>query len=88
MSRSIHQRHVAPQTVQELADALVQVWEEIPQETIRHLIRSMPSAILPADFTREARAHSSHMALISHVSPPRVHYRNCIACGIHRPLDT
>jgi len=42
MSRSIHQRHVAPQTVQELADALVQVWEEIPQETICHLIRSMP----------------------------------------------
>ncbi|KAI4901231.1 hypothetical protein NFI96_009292, partial [Prochilodus magdalenae] len=45
MFRSIHQRHVAPQTVQELADALVQVWqvwEEIPQETIRHLIRSMP----------------------------------------------
>uniref|UniRef100_A0AAZ3REL8 Tc1-like transposase DDE domain-containing protein n=1 Tax=Oncorhynchus tshawytscha TaxID=74940 RepID=A0AAZ3REL8_ONCTS len=42
MSRSIHQRHDAPQTVQELADALVQVWEEIPQETIRHLIRSMP----------------------------------------------
>ncbi|KAI3375093.1 hypothetical protein L3Q82_021608 [Scortum barcoo] len=40
MSRSIHQRHIAPQTVQELADALVQVWEEIPQETIRHLIRS------------------------------------------------
>ncbi|KAI3358030.1 hypothetical protein L3Q82_003046 [Scortum barcoo] len=45
MSRSIHQRHVAPQTVQELADALVQVWEEIPQETIRHLIRSMPSLL-------------------------------------------
>uniref|UniRef100_A0AAZ3SWD3 Transposase n=1 Tax=Oncorhynchus tshawytscha TaxID=74940 RepID=A0AAZ3SWD3_ONCTS len=42
MSRSIHQCHVAPQTVQELADALVQVWEEIPQETIHHLIRSMP----------------------------------------------
>uniref|UniRef100_A0A8C5P7D7 Tc1-like transposase DDE domain-containing protein n=1 Tax=Leptobrachium leishanense TaxID=445787 RepID=A0A8C5P7D7_9ANUR len=42
MSRSILQRHVAPQTVQELGDALVQVWEEIPQETIRHLIRSMP----------------------------------------------
>ncbi|KAL0195257.1 hypothetical protein M9458_008829, partial [Cirrhinus mrigala] len=35
MSRSIHQRHIAPQTVQELADALV-------QETIRYLIRSMP----------------------------------------------
>uniref|UniRef100_A0A8C7DLD9 Transposase n=1 Tax=Oncorhynchus kisutch TaxID=8019 RepID=A0A8C7DLD9_ONCKI len=38
MSHSIHH----PQTVQELADALVQVWEEIPQENIRHLIRSMP----------------------------------------------
>ncbi|KAL0195346.1 hypothetical protein M9458_008918, partial [Cirrhinus mrigala] len=35
MSRSIHQRHIGPQTVQELVDALV-------QETIRHLIRSMP----------------------------------------------
>uniref|UniRef100_A0AAQ6IQJ3 Tc1-like transposase DDE domain-containing protein n=1 Tax=Anabas testudineus TaxID=64144 RepID=A0AAQ6IQJ3_ANATE len=42
MFRSIHQRHFAPQTVQELADAVVQVWKEIPQETIRHLIRSMP----------------------------------------------
>uniref|UniRef100_A0A803J4G0 Tc1-like transposase DDE domain-containing protein n=1 Tax=Xenopus tropicalis TaxID=8364 RepID=A0A803J4G0_XENTR len=42
MSRSIHQRHVAPQTIQVLVDALVQVWEEIPQETIHHLIRSMP----------------------------------------------
>uniref|UniRef100_A0A8K9V280 Tc1-like transposase DDE domain-containing protein n=1 Tax=Oncorhynchus mykiss TaxID=8022 RepID=A0A8K9V280_ONCMY len=42
MSLSIHQSHVAPQTIQELADALVQVWEEIPQETIRLLIRSMP----------------------------------------------
>ncbi|KAI4900190.1 hypothetical protein NFI96_017673 [Prochilodus magdalenae] len=42
MSCSIHQCHFAPQTVQELTDALVQVWEEIPQETIRHLIRSMP----------------------------------------------
>ncbi|CAJ0920486.1 unnamed protein product, partial [Ranitomeya imitator] len=35
MSRTIHQCHVAPQTIQDLADALVQVWEEIPQETIR-----------------------------------------------------
>ncbi|KAL0151541.1 hypothetical protein M9458_053193, partial [Cirrhinus mrigala] len=38
MSRSIHQCHVAPQTVQDLADALV-------QETIRHLIRSMPGIV-------------------------------------------
>ncbi|KAI4900128.1 hypothetical protein NFI96_005430 [Prochilodus magdalenae] len=45
MSRSIHQRHVAPQTVQELADALVQVWEEIPQETIRHLTRIMTCGV-------------------------------------------
>ncbi|KAG7462124.1 hypothetical protein MATL_G00199330 [Megalops atlanticus] len=35
-------RQVVPQTVQELTDALVQVWEEIPQDTIRRLIRSMP----------------------------------------------
>uniref|UniRef100_A0AAY4E941 Transposase Tc1-like domain-containing protein n=1 Tax=Denticeps clupeoides TaxID=299321 RepID=A0AAY4E941_9TELE len=36
MSRSSHQCHPAPQTVQELADALVQVWEEIPQALPRH----------------------------------------------------
>ncbi len=39
---SIRHRQVAPQTVQELSDALVQIWEEIPQDTIRRLIRSMP----------------------------------------------
>ena len=33
--------HHPPQTVQELADALVQVWEEIPQETSGILMRSM-----------------------------------------------
>ena len=42
LTRSIHQRHVAPQTVQELTDALIQVWEKIPQENIRRLFRSMP----------------------------------------------
>jgi len=42
VSRSIHQRHVAPQTCQELTDALIQVWAEILQENICHLIRSMP----------------------------------------------
>ncbi|KAG7484209.1 hypothetical protein MATL_G00046870 [Megalops atlanticus] len=42
MYRHIRRRQVAPQTVKELTDALVQVWEEIPQDTIRHLIRSMP----------------------------------------------
>ncbi|CAJ0968010.1 unnamed protein product [Ranitomeya imitator] len=46
MSRTIHQHHIAPQTVQELADALVQVWEEIPQETIHRLTRSMPQALI------------------------------------------
>ncbi|CDQ97524.1 unnamed protein product, partial [Oncorhynchus mykiss] len=58
MSRSIHQRHVAPQTVQELADALVQVWEEIPQETICHLIRSMPRRC------REARGGHTLLSII------------------------
>ncbi|KAG2456868.1 TCB2 transposase, partial [Polypterus senegalus] len=42
MFRSIRRRQVAPQTVQELSDALVQIWEDIPQDTIRRLIRSMP----------------------------------------------
>ncbi|XP_037540398.1 voltage-dependent calcium channel subunit alpha-2/delta-3 [Nematolebias whitei] len=35
--------HIAPQTVQKLTDTLIQVWEEIPQENISRLIRSMPS---------------------------------------------
>ncbi len=42
MFRSIRCRQVAPQTVQELSDALVQIWEEIPQDTIRRLIRNVP----------------------------------------------
>ncbi|XP_038149704.1 uncharacterized protein LOC119789026 [Cyprinodon tularosa] len=50
MSRSIHITvcNVAPQTVQELVDALVQVWEDNSHETIRHLIRSMPRGWNPA----------------------------------------
>ncbi|KAI4876818.1 hypothetical protein NFI96_009587, partial [Prochilodus magdalenae] len=46
MFRSIQHHQVALQTVQELSDALVQIWEELPQDTIRRLIRS----ILPATF--------------------------------------
>ena len=42
MFRSIRRRQVAPQTLQELTDALRQIWEDIPQDTIRRLIRSMP----------------------------------------------
>ncbi len=38
--RSIQHRQVAPQTVQELSDALVQIWGEMPQGTICCLIRS------------------------------------------------
>ncbi|KAI4886966.1 hypothetical protein NFI96_028651 [Prochilodus magdalenae] len=41
MFRSIRRHQVALQTVQELSDALVQIWEKIPQDTIRRLIRSM-----------------------------------------------
>jgi len=29
-------------SVQQFTDALIQVWDEIPQENIRRLIRSMP----------------------------------------------
>uniref|UniRef100_A0A3B3C2I8 Ig-like domain-containing protein n=1 Tax=Oryzias melastigma TaxID=30732 RepID=A0A3B3C2I8_ORYME len=42
MFGSIRCRQVAPQTVQQLRDALTQIWEEMPQDTIRRLIRSMP----------------------------------------------
>ena len=42
MFQSIRRRQVAPQTLQELTDALRQIWEDIPQDTIRRLIRSMP----------------------------------------------
>ncbi len=38
----IRRHQVVPQTVRELTHALIQVWEEIPQDTIRRLIRSMP----------------------------------------------
>ncbi|KAI3359254.1 hypothetical protein L3Q82_002772 [Scortum barcoo] len=67
MSRSIHQRHVAPQTVQELADALVQVWEEIPQETIRHLIRKHAQALLSRStvvMAAHPAAHPASLALL------------------------
>ena len=33
MYRCIRHRQVVPQTVQELTDALIQVWEEIPQQS-------------------------------------------------------
>lgn len=39
---SIHSRHVSWQTVTELADTLIQVWEEIPQEAVCRLTRSGP----------------------------------------------
>uniref|UniRef100_A0A674NJ45 Uncharacterized protein n=1 Tax=Takifugu rubripes TaxID=31033 RepID=A0A674NJ45_TAKRU len=41
MFRSIRRRQVDSQTVEEFSDALVQIWE-IPKDTIRRLIRSMP----------------------------------------------
>lgn len=42
MFRSIRRHPVAPQTVQQLRDALTQIWEEMPQDTIRRLIGRMP----------------------------------------------
>ncbi|KAK3553499.1 hypothetical protein QTP70_004180 [Hemibagrus guttatus] len=41
MFRPIRCHQVAPQSVQEHND-LVQIWEEVPQDTIRRFIRSMP----------------------------------------------
>lgn len=37
----IRLQQVESQTVQELSNALAQIWQEIPQDTICHLIRSM-----------------------------------------------
>ena len=41
MSLAIQKHHVAPQTVQEVSDALTQVWEETPQENLCCPTRSM-----------------------------------------------
>lgn len=40
MFGSIRHRRVAFQTLQELTDALRQIWEDVPQDTIHRLIRS------------------------------------------------
>ncbi|KAI4881904.1 hypothetical protein NFI96_004087 [Prochilodus magdalenae] len=40
----IRRHQVALQIVQELRDVLVQIWEEIPQDTIHHLIRSITTS--------------------------------------------
>lgn len=42
LDRRIRNRPAAPQTIQQLTDALLEEWERIPQEDIRRLIRSMP----------------------------------------------
>ncbi|KAI4898606.1 hypothetical protein NFI96_006386 [Prochilodus magdalenae] len=41
MFRSIRRHQVALQTVQELTKALLQIWEEIPQDTIRYICRKV-----------------------------------------------
>ncbi|KAI4872514.1 hypothetical protein NFI96_009770, partial [Prochilodus magdalenae] len=43
MFRSIRRHQVALQTVQELNDVLVQIWEEIPQDTTRSSVVRTPS---------------------------------------------
>ncbi|KAI4903914.1 hypothetical protein NFI96_028717 [Prochilodus magdalenae] len=56
MLRSIRRHQAALQTVQELSDALVQIWEEIPRDTIRRLIRSMwrPYKLLSVSFQKDS----------------------------------
>ena len=51
----IRHLHVAPQTVQGLTDALIQVWEEMPQ--IRRLIRSMSRCCEVCPQARGGHAH-------------------------------
>ncbi|CAF4872576.1 unnamed protein product [Pieris macdunnoughi] len=42
LDRRIRKRPIAPQTLQQLTEALIEEWERIPQEDIRRIIRSMP----------------------------------------------
>ena len=58
MYRCIRRCQVSPQTVQELTDALIQVWEEIPQDTICRLIRTMPRRCLGCILARGG--HTQH----------------------------
>ena len=54
----IHRHQVAPQTVQELTDALILVWKEIhPQDTIHHLIRSRPRRCQECTQARGGHTH-------------------------------
>ena len=54
----IQRRQVPPLTVQELTDALIQVWEEIPQETICRLMRSLPRRC--REYTQSRRDHTQY----------------------------
>lgn len=42
LERKVRKRPIAPQTLQELADVLVEEWENIPQRDVRRFIRGMP----------------------------------------------
>jgi hypothetical protein len=43
--RRVRSRQLAPQTLQELPQALEQEWGRIPQDRIRRLIESMPRRV-------------------------------------------
>ena len=57
MFQSIRCCQVAPQTLQELRDALTQTWEDIPQDAIHHLIRSMLHAYKHVGATQDIENH-------------------------------
>lgn len=42
LDRRVRKRPNPPQTIQELTQALIEEWENIPQESLRRLVRSMP----------------------------------------------
>ena len=46
MDRRVRRRQRAPQTLQELHQALEQEWGRIPQDRIRRLIESMPRRVV------------------------------------------
>ena len=45
LDRCVHSRQPAPQTLQELQQALAQEWGRIPQDRIRRLVESIPRRV-------------------------------------------
>lgn len=73
MCRCSRCRYVAPRTAEELTDALIKVWWEIPQETIAHVIGSTFRS--RSEYIQAYGAHT----LLSHIAG---YHENIYRCWI------